>query len=95
MEMALTRAKIDLYNIIANFAMKDYLQAKGKRKYVGSYSLSHETKTAQEYYAMVYGKTTKDITLEQEEKIKAYLLPFRTSRREFIKETGGQITNRW
>jgi hypothetical protein len=91
---ALLKAKIDLYNISANMARQDYLQANyrnGKRiskKHI-PYSLSQETETAQEYYKMVYGKQPEEITAEQEEDIKAYLLMFRCYRTEYLKENGG------
>jgi hypothetical protein len=93
-QQALLKAKIDLYNISANHAYQDYITANyrnGKRiskKHI-PYSLSEDTITAQQYYNMVYGKLPEEITAEQEEEIKAYLLPFRTFRTEFIKENGG------
>ena len=35
---------------------------------------------------MVYGKNPEDITEEQEEIIKGFLLPYRTFKREYLKE---------
>lgn len=92
---SLIKAKIDLYNIIANLSMNDYMQSNyrnGKRinkKHI-PYSLSSETLEAKEYYHIVYtAKEESNITAEQEESIKAYLLPFRTFRTEFIQDRGG------
>ena len=91
---ALLKAKIDLYNITVNLAYEDYLKANyknGKRKSKKhiSYSLSDDTEQARLMYKMVYGKDITDITEEQEEQIKAFLLPYRTTRTEFLREAGG------
>ena len=89
-EQGLKEAKKDLCNIISNFAMKDYKQANcnrnGKRKSYKHipYSLGYETNEAMEIYHLVYGKKPEDITPEQEEVIKGYLLPIRTRRRELL-----------
>jgi len=64
-ESALLKAKIDLYNITANFSMQDYKQANinpktGKRKSKKHipYTLSEETEQAKAMYDLVYGKKT-------------------------------------
>jgi len=87
---ALERAKTDLYNITANLSYRDYYNANfnknGKRKSKKHipYSLSQETLDALEIYKMVYGKQSEQITEEQEDQIKGYLLPIRTHRRELL-----------
>lgn len=92
---ALIKAKTDLYNIIANLSFKDYyninFNKNGKRKskkYI-PYSLSQETLEALEIYKIIYGKQPEQITQEQEEIIKAYLLPIRTNRTELLEDAGG------
>jgi len=95
-ESALLKAKIDLYNITANFSMIDYKQANintktGKRKSKKHipYTLSQETEKAKEIYNLVFGKSPEDITPDEEERIKGYLLVFRLSRTEYLQEAGG------
>jgi len=91
-EQALLKAKIDLYNIISNHAYQDYYNVNfhpnGKRKSKKHipYSLSIDTQKAQEIYSMVYGKSTEEITQEQEEQIKGFLIIYRTHRQEHLKE---------
>ena len=93
-ESSLLKAKIDLYNISANFAQIDYEKAnymkngKKRKKHI-PYTLSQETEDASAMYTLVYGKKPADITHEQEEQIKGYLLNFRTHRTEYLKEAGG------
>lgn len=93
-EQALVKARIDLYNIVANHARNDYMQAnykngKKKSKKHIPYTLSQDTVTAKEYYTMVLCNEIEDITREQEEVIKYYLLSFRLVRTEYIKDAGG------
>jgi len=91
-ERSLLKAKIDLYNISSNLAYEDYKQANfnrnGKRKSKNHlpYTLSDESIAVLEIYKMVYGKNPEDITEEQEEIIKGFLLPYRTFKREYLKE---------
>lgn len=91
-EQALNKAKTDLNNIIANHAMEDYKQANfyknGKRKSKQHipYSLSDDTNKAREIYDLVYGKNPEDITAEQEEQIKAFLLIYRLNRTEYLQD---------
>jgi len=98
-EQALLKAKIDLYNIVSNHAYQDYyntnyhLNGKRKSKKHIPYSLSIDTQKAQEIYNMVYGKSPEEITAEEEEIIKAFLLIYRTSRTEYLKE--GYKGGRW
>jgi len=88
---ALLKAKIDLYNIVSNLAMQDYKQANYKngkrisRKYI-PYSLSYDTEKAKEIQNLIIGKTPEQITAEQEESIKAFLLTYRTTRTEYLTE---------
>jgi septin family protein len=94
-DKALLKAKIDLNNITANHAYEDYKQANfkpnGKRKSYKHipYSLGSDTKEAQKVYNMVYGKDAKEITKEEEEQIKGFLLNYRTHRTEYLKDAEG------
>ena len=94
-ESALLKAKIDLYNITANFSMQDYKQANinpktGKRKSKKHipYTLGQETEQAREMYNLVFGKSPEDI-IQEEERIKGYLLIFRLNRTKYLEEAGG------
>jgi len=95
-ESALLKAKIDLYNITANFSVQDYKTANinlktGKRKSKKHipYTLGQETEQAKNIYDLVFGKSPENITQEEEERIKGYLLIFRLSRTEYLQEAGG------
>jgi hypothetical protein len=98
-EQALLKAKIDLYNIVSNHAYQDYYNTNyhpnGKRKSKKHipYSLSIDTQKAQEIYHMVYGKTPEEITTDEEEIIKGFLMIYRSHRREYLKE--GYKGGRW
>jgi hypothetical protein len=95
-EQALLKARIDLYNISANFAMKDYRAANynsnGKRKSKKHipYTLSQETEEAKDYYSLVFCNDPNELTQEQEEQIKYYLLTFRLHRTEYLQDAGGK-----
>lgn len=88
-EQALSKARQDLYNITSNLSMQDYIRTNyrnGKRiskKHI-PYSLSSDTEQAKEYYNIVCGATPEDITPEQEEQIKAFLLSCRLNRTELL-----------
>ena len=90
-EKALLKAKIDLYNILANHSAESYEQTNyrnGKRiskKHI-PYSLNYDAETAKEMYSLVYGKNSKDITEDQEEQIKGYLLNYRLNRTKYLQE---------
>lgn len=95
-ERALLKAKIDLYNIVANLAKKDYIKAnyhkngKRKSKKCIPYTLSQETKEAKKYYDIVFfANNPSDITAEQEEEIKAYLLLQRFYNPTYLNDAGG------
>lgn len=95
---ALLKAKKDLEAILSNHAMNDYIQAnynKGKRKSKKHipYSLASETEEARQMYHIVYREEPWYITREQEEEIKAYLLPYRTHRTEYLIHTKDKSTN--
>jgi hypothetical protein len=98
-EQALLKAKIDLYNIVSNHAYQDYYNTNyhpnGKRKSKKHipYSLSADTEKAKEIYHLVYSKSPEEITQEQEEQIKGFLLIYRTVRPEYLKE--GYKGGRW
>ena len=98
-EQALLKAKIDLYNIISNHAYQDYYNTNyhpnGKRKSKKHipYSLLADTEKAKEIYHLVYSKSPEEITQEQEEQIKGFLLIYRSHRREYLKE--GYKGGRW
>lgn len=91
-ENSLVKAKVDLYNISSNLAYEDYrstnFHPNGKRKRLKHipYSLFYDSQEALNIYKMVYGKNPEDITMEQEEIIKGFLLPYRTFKREYLKE---------
>ena len=89
-EQSLLSAKIDLFNLVANLALKDYENTKKKmgKKFKG-YSLSFETEIAREMYSEVYGKTADQIVITQEELIKGYLLSFRINRTDLLADCGG------
>lgn len=90
-EQALLKARIDLYNIVANFAKNDYAQATKRTKgKVKQYTLSQETEEAKEYYTLALCNDPHELTTEQEEAIKGYLLPFRLYRTEYLKDAGGE-----
>lgn len=89
-EKALLKAKIDLYNIVANLAYRDYCCMRQKHKNNRSYNLFNDTEEALEVYKLVYGKTPHDITVEEEKKIKAFLLKYRLLFPEYLKEAGGR-----
>lgn len=95
-EKALLKAKVDLFNILANHSKRDYMQAnytaqgKKKRKKHIPYSLSEKTREAQTAYNLVFGKGINDITEEQEEQVKGFLIPYRTFRTEFLEDAGGK-----
>lgn len=93
-EKSLLKAKINLYNITTNHAMQDYLQANyknGKRKSKKHipYSLSTDTQRANELQYIIFCNDIIDITTEQEEEIKGFLLIYKLTRTEFLKEAGG------
>ena len=78
----------NLYNITANLAYKDYraMNPKGGKK--RPYSLSGETREALELYALA---RTTDLSREDEEHIKAYLLKIKMGRPELLEPRGRQI----
>ena len=88
-EQARIKAKQDLFNIVSNHAMKDYLQVnykngKKKSKKHIPYSLSQETEQAKELYNIVCSNSAEEITLEQEEILKYHLLQYRLLRPEYL-----------
>lgn len=89
-EQSLLSAKIDLYNITANLAYKDYENAKKKmgKKFKG-YSLSFETQIANEMYLEIRDKKADQIVITQEDLIKGYLQSFRTNRKDLLNDHGG------
>lgn len=93
-EEGLKKARIDLYNIVANMSAEDYIKTNyknGKRRSKNHipYTLSQETEEAKKVYNMVCGADITDITADQEEEIKYYLLSFRLHRTEYLKDAGG------
>ncbi len=89
----ITQANIDnLYKISSNLAMKDYLQANprdtnGKPKYKKHrpYSLSDETIEVKNLYGIAI-KPEQNITIEEEEQIKGYLLKIKLIMPELLEE---------
>jgi len=98
-ERALLKAKIDLYNILSNHAWEDNVRTNYnsagnlKSKKNRSYSLGSDAEKAMEIYHIVCGKKHEDIILEQEEQVKGYLIIYKTSRTEYLKE--GYKGGRW
>ena len=91
----ITANNIDtLYKITSNLSYDDYQSAlnsyKLHHKTIGaggfSCSLSDDTKEARDYYGIA---CQRDITTEQEEAVKAYLLKIRFSRPDLIEKTNG------
>jgi len=91
-EQALLKAKIDLFNIISNHARESYkranLKTNGQKKSYKHipYSLNDDCNEAREVYKLVYGKKAEEVTKETETIVKAFLMPYRTHRREYLKE---------
>jgi hypothetical protein len=91
-EQALLKAKIDLFNIISNHCLESYrymnLHKNGKRKSYKHipYSKPSDAIEAQEVYNLICGESAEDITLDIEEQVKAFLMPYRTHRTEYLKE---------
>jgi len=86
---AILKARKDLQAIISNYAMESYLQANRKKdgtyyKKRKPYTLPDEAMTANELLKLTYNS---DITVEQEEQIKAFLIPYRTVRTEYLINT--------
>jgi len=79
----------NLYNITANLAYKDYraMNPKGGKTH-RPYSLSGETREALELYALA---RTTDLSREDEERIKAYLLKIKMGRPSLLEPRGRQI----
>lgn len=84
----INKAKKDLRLIEANHSLQSYLQM--NRKTDGSYYKKHRPYTipseglqALEYLNIL---TYEDITKEIEEEIKAFLMPYRTYRTEYLEE---------
>lgn len=78
----ITKAREDLRRIIDNQCKESYLQANRKKdgtfyKKHRPYSVPTESLKALEYINTLYNNV---ITREEEEEIKAFLLPFRTFR---------------
>lgn len=87
----ITQGNIEnLYKISSNLSMKDYLAVnkpeKKRRDKNGNikhvpYSLSDETREATDYYKMAMNK---NINIEDEEKVKAYLLKIMFTQPELL-----------
>lgn len=85
-----TRSKAikDLEAILSNLAYKDFKQANPKPRMSRNgwrihkaYNLSEETQKA---LKMLYRATKRDVTAEDEEAIKAFLLPYRMFKPEYL-----------
>jgi len=90
----ITENNIDnLYRIVSNLSWKDFKQANPKPKMNSKgetnykpYFLSDETQEAQRFYSM---SIRTNVTREQEEQIKIYLLKIKLSQPELLKQTNG------
>ena len=88
-EQSVIRAKKDLHAIISNYAMQAYLAMNKKKdgtfyKKRRQYTLPYE---AEEARKLLYLLDKNNITLEEEENIKAFLIPYRTIRTEYLINT--------
>lgn len=88
-EQSIKKARKDLHAIISNYAMMAYLQANKKKdgtfyKKRRPYTLPTEAETARELLDITY---KKDITLEDEEKIKAFLMYYRVFKTDYLINT--------
>lgn len=82
------KARIDLNSIITKYSRDSYLQMNRKKdgtfyKKHRPYTIPAEAKMALEHLRTL-GKS--EITLEQEEEVKAFLIPYRITRREFLEK---------
>lgn len=87
-DQVIERLKTLLYDITSYYAMQDYLKANtnkyGKRyKIHHAYSLSDQTKESLENYKLCFNN---EILLEDESKIKAYILKQRILKLGIFKE---------
>ena len=88
-QQATTKAREDLNSIISNYAMKDFNQYNRKKdgtyyKKRRPYNLSSETMEAKEILEIAL---KKNITAEEEEIIKAYLIPYRVFETDLLINT--------
>jgi hypothetical protein len=79
---ALNKAIKDLNDIISKYALQDYLKVnykngKKKSKKHIPYSLSDNTTEARDILKLIYGKKKEDISTEDEEIVKGYLLKYK------------------
>lgn len=92
---ARAKAIRDLEAILSNLSYKDFKQANPKprmgrngRRIHRVYSLSSETEKALE---MLYRAVKDDITAEDEEIIRGFLLPYRIFRTEYLISTNPRL----
>jgi len=90
------KLKEQLYNITSNLAYQDYSRTnyhpnnKRKSKKHIPYSLSDETERALEMYKIIC-KRAEEITKEEEEKLKAFLLTYKLLQPDYLKKAGGKF----
>ena len=87
----ITEKNIDnLYRITSNFSYRDYMavNSNNKTKHVKPYSLSDDTKEALNLLKIAQ-KPQQDITQNEEEQIKAYLLKIKLVYPELLEQTNG------
>lgn len=88
-EQVITKARKDLHAIISNYAMQAYIAINRKKdgtyyKKRRQYSLPQE---AEEARKLLYILDKNNITIEEEEEIKAFLIPYRTIKTEYLINT--------
>lgn len=88
-EQAIIKARKDLNAIISNYAMQAYLAMNKKKdgtfyKKRRQYTLPHEAEQARK---LLYLLDKINITIEAEEEIKAFLIPYRTIKTEYLINT--------
>jgi hypothetical protein len=83
---AIEKAKIDLNKIISKYCLDSYKQVNYKKdgtkyKKHRQYSVPDEAEKALELLRIL---SKNEITIEQEEEIKAFLIPYRTIKTEYL-----------
>ena len=92
-EQAIIKARKDLSAIISNYAMQAYLAMNKKKdgtyyKKRRQYTLPQEAEDARK---LLYLLDKKEITIEEETEIKAFLMPYRTTRTEYLINTDEKL----
>ena len=77
----------NLYRIASNLSYKDYRAVNnGKQKKFVPYSLSDDTREADEYLKIAQ---KENVSIEEEESIKAYVMKIRKTQEHLLTDTNG------